>query len=153
VSAPHRTLRYATKSTLLTAIFSVGLLVFSSSCALRICPPSIEEDGQHLYLSACASCHGVTGTGDGPVAVEIKTQTPDLTRLGREHGGRFPRDFVVETIAGERNFTAHGTREMPVWSQRFGTGGSGAPGVASVYARRNLELLTNYIESIQRTEK
>jgi mono/diheme cytochrome c family protein len=153
VSALHRTLRYATKSALPTAIFSVGLLVFSSSCALRVCPPSVEEDGRHLYLSACASCHGVTGTGDGPVATELKTHTPDLTRLAREHGGRFPRDFVVDTIAGERNFTAHGTREMPVWSQRFGTGGSGAPGVAAVYARRNLELLTDYIESIQRTEK
>ncbi|MFI5395625.1 MAG: c-type cytochrome [Candidatus Binatia bacterium] len=153
MSALCRTHRYVSKDALPTVTLIVWLLVFSSACALRVCPPAVEEDGRHLYVSACASCHGVTGTGDGPVAAELKTHTPDLTCLAREHGGRFPRDFVVETIAGERNFAAHGTREMPVWSQHFGTGGSGAPGVASVYARRNLELLTDYIESIQRTEK
>ncbi len=127
------------------------LVALTGACTLPL-QTSPTEDGQQIYRSACASCHGLTGQGDGPVAGALKTPTPDLTRLSQQHGGIFPRDFVIATIAGERNFTAHGTREMPVWSQRFGPGGSGAPGVASVYARQRLEMLTYYIESIQRKD-
>jgi mono/diheme cytochrome c family protein len=135
------------------AALSVGLLCCASACGIHFCPPSSEADGKQLYLSACASCHGVSGTGDGPVVSALKTPTPDLTRLAVKYGGQFPRTFVIETIAGEQNFAAHGSREMPVWSQRFGTGGFGAPAIASVYARGNIELLTNYIETIQRPER
>lgn len=109
-------------------------------------------DGQQLYVSACASCHGVDGKGNGPVTAALKQPPPDLTRLSERNGGVFPRQFVIDTATGERNFTAHGTREMPVWSQRFGTGGSGAPGIAGVYARQQLEMLASYLESIQRPE-
>lgn len=134
------------------ATLLVGLFLFASACGMRVSQPFAGEDGKQLYLSACASCHGVNGAGDGPVASALNTPTPDLTRLARQYGGPFPRTFVIETIAGERNFAAHGSREMPVWSQHFG-GGSGAPAVAAIYARRNIELLTNYIESIQRVDR
>jgi len=57
---------------------------------------------------------------------------------------------VIAAIAGERELPAHGTREIPVWSQRFGTR-SGAPAVASLYARRRLEALADYVASLQRS--
>ena len=74
---------------------------------------------------------------------------PDLTTLTIRRGGEFPRPDVVAVIAGEHELPAHGTREMPVWSQRFGTG-SAAPAVASLYARRRLEALADYVASLQR---
>lgn len=134
----------------LTRTLLIAALVASvAACGLRIRPPSMQ-DGQQLYLSACASCHGTDGTGDGPVTAALKTAPPDITRLAEQHGGQFPRELVIATIAGERDIPAHGTREMPVWSQRFGTGGSGAPAVAGAYARQQLEMLTDHIESMQR---
>lgn len=135
------------------ATLVVGLLLFSSACGVWLSTPSTETDGRQLYVSACASCHGVTGGGDGPVAAALKTPPPDLTRLTQGHGGRFPRNLVVDTITGERDLAAHGSREMPVWSQRFGLGGAGAPGVAAVYTRRHVEWLADYIASLQRTEQ
>jgi hypothetical protein len=76
---------------------------------------------------------------------------PDLTALAARHGGRFPREWVIDVISGEREIPAHGTREMPVWSDRFGPG-SGAAHVASLYARRRAELLADHLQSLQRAE-
>ncbi len=131
--------------------FLAAIVVASQAigCAGHLRPPSLR-DGQELYVSACAPCHGVDGSGDGPVAAALKQPPRDLTRLSERNGGVFPRQFFIDTATGEHNFAAHGTREMPVWSQRFGTGGSGAPGVAGVYARQRLEMLADYVASIQR---
>jgi hypothetical protein len=72
---------------------------------------------------------------------------PDLTTLAARHGGTFPRDYVIDVATGRQQFAAHGTREMPVWSDRFGPG----PGdVASLYARRRLELLADHLGDLQR---
>jgi mono/diheme cytochrome c family protein len=100
-----------------------------------------------VYLRSCAPCHGEDARGTGPVASALKTPPPDLTLLADRHGGRFPRDEVIAIIAGERDIRAHGTREMPVWSQRFG---NGLGAVASVYTRRRLGLLADHLASIQR---
>jgi len=147
--AEHHTLTGGT----CTVALATGAFLLASACGLRLGEPLSEVDGKQLYLSACASCHGASGHGDGPVANALKSPAPDLTQLAGTHGGQFPRTLVIETITGERTVTAHGTREMPVWSRRFGTGGFGAPAVASVYAHRNIEALANYIESIQRTPR
>lgn len=52
-------------------------------------------------------------------------------------------------MSGDRALPSHGTREMPVWPQRFGQPGAPAAGMASIYARRRLEMLSDYLESIQ----
>src|SRR5215468_7434075 len=92
-------------------------------------------EGHRAFLRACAACHGTDARGDGPVAPTLRVPPPDLTTLAARHGGRFPRAWVIDVVAGEREIPAHGTRDMPVWSQRFG-GGSGAAAVASIHARR-----------------
>jgi mono/diheme cytochrome c family protein len=109
---------------------------------------SIEE-ARDSYLRACASCHGPEGRGDGPVAAALAGAAPDLTHLAERHGGEFPREFVIDVVSGEREIAAHGTRAMPVWSQRFGPI-SGATAAAALYARRRLEMLASYVESLQR---
>jgi mono/diheme cytochrome c family protein len=144
-----RTKRHTRTSGTCAVALAAAVLLLASGCGLCFGKPLSEVDGKELYLSACASCHGASGCGDGPVARALKSAPPDLTQLARTHGGEFPRALVIETITGERTIAAHGTREMPVWSRRFGTGGFGAPAVASVYAHRNVEALTTYIESIQ----
>ena len=73
----------------------------------------------------------------------------DLTHLAERHGGTFPREYVIAVVAGAPPIAAHGTREMPVWSERFGPP-SGATAAATLYARRRLEMLASYIASLQR---
>jgi mono/diheme cytochrome c family protein len=101
------------------------------------------------YREACAACHGLDATGQGPVAPSLKIPPTDLTLLAAQHGGTFPADDVVAVIAGEREISAHGTRTMPIWSQRFGSD-DGATAVASIHTRRRLELLANYLATLQR---
>ena len=127
----------------------MALALVATSCVRHVGTPDAADDGGHAwYVHACASCHGEAGRGDGPVAKALIVPPPDITTLTLR-SGEFPRADVIAVIAGERELPAHGTREMPVWSQRFGTG-SGPPAVASLYARRRLEALADYVASLQR---
>jgi mono/diheme cytochrome c family protein len=75
--------------------------------------------GRYEYEGACAVCHGSAGRGDGPLAGQMKSRMPDLTGLARNNHGIFPFDQVYQTIDGQREVQAHGTREMPVWGRAF----------------------------------
>jgi len=110
--------------------------------------PDPREEGRTWYVRACASCHGETGRGDGPVTAELTVRPPDLTTLAARSDGRFPRAYFIAVVTGDRGMPAHGTREMPVWSEQFGTGSGAA--VASLFARRRLEALADYVASLQR---
>lgn len=75
--------------------------------------------GKAEFLSSCASCHGTDGRGKGPVAEQLKAAPADLTVLARNNGGVFPTNAVYEIIYGSKTIPAHGTREMPIWGERF----------------------------------
>jgi len=79
-------------------------------------PPS---SGRVSYLRHCASCHGESGRGDGPLASALETPPADLTTLARRNDGRFDERTVMAFISGERHVEAHGPREMPVWGAVF----------------------------------
>jgi mono/diheme cytochrome c family protein len=111
--------------------------------------PLDPAEARAIYQRACASCHGPEGRGDGPEAPRQWVVPPDLTHLRARHGGTFPAEYVREVVSGEREVTAHGTRDMPVWRERFGSGGGGAPAAASFYAARRLEALVTFLESVQ----
>ena len=93
--------------------------------ALAACaaPPTTTTftalSGVDTYQRLCASCHGVEGRGDGPVAASIKTGVPDLTRIAARDGGEFPTEDVRRTIDGRFDRPAHGPRDMPVWGWQF----------------------------------
>ena len=78
-----------------------------------------SEPGVTLYQENCASCHGVEGRGDGPVAHSMAVRVPDLTQIAVRRGGHFPREGVARIIDGLSPFAAHGAREMPVWGYEF----------------------------------
>ncbi len=131
----------------------LAVLLGMTACA-RLSPPSPpspaaeREEGERLYQRACASCHGLDARGGGPVAPALRVPPPDLTILAARHGGIFPRAYVADVVAGRVELAAHGTREMPVWSDRFGPG----PGnVASLSARRRVELVTDHVAALQRS--
>jgi mono/diheme cytochrome c family protein len=85
-------------------------------------PPLVIESvaGRDNFERYCASCHGLQGRGDGPVAAALSTRPADLTSLARRNGGAFPRERVVEYVAGTgRGVAAHGSNDMPVWGPIF----------------------------------
>jgi mono/diheme cytochrome c family protein len=77
--------------------------------------------GRDSFEFYCATCHGVTGRGDGPVAPALKAPAADLTSLARRNGGMFPRQQVLSLLTGtgRQQPTAHGPSDMPVWGPVF----------------------------------
>jgi mono/diheme cytochrome c family protein len=75
--------------------------------------------GAQLYARFCASCHGAQGHGDGVVAGSMRVMVPDLTRIARRQGGKFPDLQIRKIIDGRKTLPPHGTRDMPVWGFEF----------------------------------
>jgi mono/diheme cytochrome c family protein len=75
--------------------------------------------GKAEFQSSCASCHGMDGKGKGPVSEQLRVPPPDLTVLARNNNGVFPANAIYEIIYGSKTVPAHGTREMPIWGERF----------------------------------
>ncbi|HXO22077.1 MAG TPA: cytochrome c [Thermoanaerobaculia bacterium] len=87
-------------------------------------PPQRErhrlEMGQRMYRVYCASCHGESGQGDGPVAADLKVPPADLSHLAAAAGGVFPYDRVFHAIDGRGPAVrGHGPGTMPVWGWSF----------------------------------
>ena len=79
----------------------------------------LAMSGQQLYMRFCASCHGVEGHGNGPVAQSFAKKIPDLTLIAQRHAGEFPRDWVETAIDGRQKIASHGAYTMPVWGEDF----------------------------------
>lgn len=58
-----------------------------------------EKTGEELYLANCASCHGVQGRGDGPLAAGLARPPADLTLLAKSENP-FPTVQVMSQIHG-----------------------------------------------------
>jgi mono/diheme cytochrome c family protein len=108
--------------------------------------------GEADYLVHCASCHGADGRGDGPVAELLKQRPTDLTLLSEKNGGRFPEKRAFEVIDGAAVVRAHGTREMPVWGDRFRVQAANAFNRPQTEReiRARIERLIGYLKSLQR---
>ncbi|HEY7642735.1 MAG TPA: cytochrome c [Steroidobacteraceae bacterium] len=105
--------------------------------------------GQDLYGRFCASCHGIEGRGDGPVAKSFRVEVPDLTlTASRGHSGD-PRDRIVRIIDGRYIIGAHGTRLMPVWGEDLARLEIGNPD-AERSAQLIIGRLADYVSSLQR---
>jgi mono/diheme cytochrome c family protein len=110
--------------------------------------------GRFEYEGACATCHGLSGKGDGPVAAQLSARTPDLTVLSRDNKGVYPFDRVLKTIDGTVEVKAHGTRQMPVWGRVFRQQSSiyldtFPPADPDSAARSRMLALTEYLYRLQ----
>ncbi len=96
------------------------LMIASLAAGFAAAAKADDSDlGKSEFQSSCASCHGTDARGKGPVSDQLKIPPPDLTMLARRNNGVFPTETVYETINGMKGVPAHGTREMPVWGERF----------------------------------
>ncbi|UYV39584.1 cytochrome c [Rhodobacteraceae bacterium D3-12] len=74
--------------------------------------------GADLYARHCATCHGVDGKGQGPMASVLLVQPVDLTGLTAANNGTFPALNVVRRIDGRDPLVSHGS-PMPVYGDFF----------------------------------
>jgi len=82
-------------------------------------PPKGGVEGRVLYGRYCASCHGIGADGHGPVASVLTRSPSDLRRLDDRFGRPLDAARIARWVDGREDVVAHGTREMPVWGDRF----------------------------------
>ena len=96
------------------------LIIASLTAGLTAAAQAEDVDiGKSEFQSSCASCHGADAKGKGPVSDQLKIPPPDLTMLAKNNNGVFPTNALYETLYGLKTIPAHGTREMPIWGERF----------------------------------
>lgn len=113
--------------------------------------------GQIEYMNSCVACHGVSGKGDGPVTDFLSGAVPtDLTVMQQNNGGVFPVIAVYDMIEGSMLPSAHGTRDMPIWGNRFRDRTTAPDGVTVFspseterYVNARILALIEYLASLQ----
>jgi mono/diheme cytochrome c family protein len=113
---------------------------------LQAQPTAASDSGARLFKTYCATCHGTTGRGDGPLAEHLRRLPPDLTTYTERNGGVFPSDRVGRIIDG-REIPSHGDREMPVWGDAFRSSPGGWPPES---VKQRIDAIIRYLTGIQR---
>lgn len=121
-------------------------LAFAQAKAGRV------DFGKREFEANCASCHGVSGKGGGPLVEFLKKSPPDLTLLAKKGGGVFPMARLYEVIDGS-DVASHGTRDMPVWGRDYKIQAAeyymDMPYDADAYVRARILALLEYINRLQ----
>lgn len=76
------------------------------------------EAGGRTFMRYCALCHGLDGTGNGPLTESLLTAPPDLTTLAARNDGNFPEARVKEIIE-KGGPKGHGMMAMLAWGKVF----------------------------------
>lgn len=128
----------------LAAMVTLGL----SACAVEDMPQASE--GQELFMTNCAVCHGADAKGNGPMAAAMDPLPSDLTTIQARNNGVFPVSQVLSKIDGYAQGGTTGP-SMPQFGDLFR--GDLVPidtgdGVMTPTPRKLVALL-EYIEAIQ----
>jgi mono/diheme cytochrome c family protein len=107
--------------------------------------PTDEMDGAALYKTYCSSCHGTSGSGDGPIADALRYRPADLTRIARRAKGTFDHAKVHQVIDGRVPVRGHGGPDMPLWGDAFKRSGDGYSEDA---VRERIALVVTHLESL-----
>ena len=104
------------------------------------------EGGRSLFKTYCASCHGVTAKGDGPLADQLRFHPPDLTLLAKRSNGKFDSAKVEKIIDGRDQVKGHGGPDMPVWGDAFK---GASEGYSEKAVKERIKAIVDYLETIQ----
>lgn len=115
------------------------------------------DPGKREFNAKCASCHGLSGKGDGPLAANLVKKPTDLTVIAKKNKGVLPVMDLEAVIDGRMATTLHGPRDMPVWGETFSaeTGKDwavpmgGAPFNPEAFVHARIMSLIDYIARLQ----
>ena len=100
-------------------------------------------EGAEEFQRHCALCHGLDGTGHGPLAEAMKAVPTDLTLLAARNKGEFPSTRVADVIRNGGGVLGHGSSAMLAWGNYFGEKGNPKVG------KERIAELVGYIKSLQ----
>lgn len=130
------------------AALAVALLIAAPAFAQE--PPSSKAkeaySGAALFKTYCATCHGLSGKSDGPLADRLRVRPPELTLLAKRNDGKWDPGKVARMIDGRDPLKGHGGSDMPVWGDAFKSSREGYD-EESVKAR--IQAIVEYIEGLQ----
>lgn len=130
----------------LASIGVASLMLLLPGGAFAQEPLKQNVPGGELFRTYCATCHGPTARGDGPLASSMARKPADLTEIAKRNGGQFPPELVFRTIDGRKPIRGHGGPDMPVWGDAFTRSRDGGD---PDRVRTMIQSLVDYIESIQ----
>lgn len=139
-------------STLTLAALAAGFFVASAQ------QPTIKNvplqqtsvtNGQQMYTSYCASCHGATGLGNGPAAPALKVPPANLTVLTQKNGGVFPDAHVFAVLQFGVENPAHGNATMPIWGNLLPSLSPGAHDPETLTHQRIVNI-SAYLKKLQK---
>lgn len=135
---------------------AILLLVFGTPLAIEVerTPLSWHQasavDGERLYGSLCAPCHGVDARGAGPAAPALDVPVPDLTLLAASNEGTFPERRLRRSIAGPSFAPSHRARVMPAWREAFeAVRPDWKPARREAFARERIDAVIRHLETLQ----
>jgi len=137
--------RRATAVLILVFVFAATFAFSQTTIAKSPARYTSPASGHEMYKAYCASCHGLTGKGDGPAAPALKNAVPDLTTIKARNGGTFPTAHIVQVVRGDSNSPSHGSKDMPVWGPVFLAVSEHQP----ARVQQRAQNLTNYIATLQ----
>ena len=105
--------------------------------------------GELEYQNSCAICHGVDAGGNGIMSKYLTVKPANLRRLTLTPGGNFPFWEVYRKIDGQSEIRSHGTRDMPIWGDRFRAQAGGDGKSAQTQAAGRILSLVFYLQHIQ----
>ena len=71
------------------------------------------------FERSCAICHGFNGKGKGVMSESLTKEPSDLTVIAKNNNGHFPVTEIYQIIEGSPRVGIHGSRDMPVWGDRY----------------------------------
>lgn len=110
-----------------------------------------EEDmvpGELAYTQYCATCHGISGKGDGPLTEIMTDKVSDLTQLSANNDGVFPMLEVIHVIDGRTGLRGHGG-PMPTYGALFAEEVDSTLFGSVLYTRGKILSLAYFLEELQ----
>lgn len=139
------------------SLLAAALVLAAAGPALAAGPESPKHKvnksapGYELFRQYCASCHGVFGDGNGPVAQFLDPKPANLTELYKKFGSPLPTARLISVIDGRDMIRAHGTSDMPIWGRHLYESIPPNPGKEAL-KRGTLQVIIQYLQTIQQKQ-
>ncbi len=135
---------------MLAAILLAPIAAVPASAQEPAAQPQVEmrqrPTGGEVFRTYCATCHGTSGRGDGPLAGSMRRKPADLTEIAKKNGGEYPSEIVFRTIDGKTPVRGHGGPDMPVWGDAFARSHDGGDAAT---VKERIDSLVEFIRTLQ----